>query len=166
MDKYYLLLLIYFYYLILNILSRQIKKKYFYEDKKVFINGMDKELTKDKIVVYSALIGNYDILRPFPKEEGIDYFLFTNIEVNEETNWTILNIPKNLQKMKINSFKKQRFLKLHPHLFFQNYKLSIYLDTSFSIIGNLKEFLSRLLTPSFKIYDIRASNEKQYIIRI
>ena len=112
---------------------------------------MDIEVTTEKIIVYSALIRNYDILRPFPKEEGIDYFLFTNIEVKEETNWTILPIPKTLQKMKLKSVKKQRFLKLHPHLFFKNYNLSIYLDTSFSIIGNLKEFLSRLITPSFKI---------------
>lgn len=48
--------------------------------------------------------------------------------------------------------KKQRFIKLHPHLFFKNYDLSIYLDTRFIIFGNITEFIERLLTPKFNIY--------------
>ena len=37
----------------------------------------------------------------------------------------------------INIIKKQRFLKLHPHLFFKNYDVYIYIDSSFIIIGDL-----------------------------
>ena len=109
---------------------------------------------KEITAVYSALFGNYDIIKPFNKEIGFDYFLFTDVKLKINTNWTILSIPYKLQKLKINNQKKQRFIKLHPHLFFKDYKLSIYLDTSFKILGNLKEFLERLLSPKYNIYII------------
>ena len=52
----------------------------------------------------------------------------------------------------MNIIKKQRFIKTHPHLFFKNYDLSIYIDTTFSIKGKLDEFLIRILTPKLSLY--------------
>ena len=92
-------------------------------------------------------------MKPFNKQKGFDYFLFTDIIINN-TNWTILEIPYAVKKLNCSITKKQRFIKLHPHLFFQEYELSIYMDTSFMIIGDINEFLIRLLSPSFNIYVI------------
>ena len=52
----------------------------------------------------------------------------------------------------ISRVKKQRFIKLHPHLYFKNYNLSIYIDASFQIKGDLNEFLLRILSTKYKIY--------------
>ena len=49
--------------------------------------------------------------------------------------------------------KKQRFYKTQPHLFFKNYDLSIYIDGTFEIKGNLDDFLLRILTPNISIYN-------------
>ena len=107
-----------------------------------------------KKVVYTALFGNYDELKPINKEIGYDYFLFTeqNYE-NITTNWTILNVEQNMNfTNKIDVMKKQRFYKTHPHLFFKNYDLSIYIDATFEIKGNLDNFILRILTPNLSIY--------------
>lgn len=112
-------------------------------------------IKKLKKVVYSALLGKYDILRPFSLQKGFYFFLFTDISnINHnETNWTILPLPKELNDLNLSRIKKQRYLKLHPHLYFQNYDLSIYIDSSFNINGDLNEFLLRILTPKYNIYN-------------
>ena len=48
--------------------------------------------------------------------------------------------------------KKQRYMKTHPHLLFPKYDLSIYIDSNFEIIGNLDEFLVRILTHNHSMY--------------
>jgi len=107
-----------------------------------------------KKVVYTALIGNYDNVQPIIKEDGYDYFMFTDKTIdNKTTNWTILNIEEKLNySNKIELIKKQRFYKVLPHLFFQDYDLSIYIDSTFKIKGNLDNFLLRILTPDLSIY--------------
>ena len=107
-----------------------------------------------KKVVYTALFGNYDQIHSINKEKGYDYFMFTeqNYE-NITTNWTIINVEQNMNfTNKIDVMKKQRFYKTHPHLFFKNYDLSIYIDATFEIKGNLDNFILRILTPNLSIY--------------
>ena len=43
---------------------------------------------------------------------------------------------------------------MHPHLYFKNYNISIYIDSSFQIKGDLNEFLLRILTPEYNIYNL------------
>ena len=69
-------------------------------------------------------------------------------------NWSIIyirNIKKNSNNFVINIIKKQRFYKTHPHLFFKQYDLSIYIDASYKIKGKLDEFLIRIFSPSRNI---------------
>lgn len=109
-----------------------------------------------KKVVYTALIGKYDDISRINKEAGYDYFMFTdqNFE-NKTTNWTILNIEKNINfSNKLEVLRLQRFYKTHPHIYFENYDLSIYVDTTFEIFGNLDNFLLRILTQNKCIYSL------------
>ena len=78
-----------------------------------------------RIVVYSCLIGDYDIVSNFNKQIGYDYILFTDQNI-VNTNWTILPIPKEVKKLDVSDVKKQRYIKIHPHKFFKNYDLSLY----------------------------------------
>lgn len=111
-------------------------------------------LKKLKKVVYSALLGNYDTIRPILKEDGYDYFLFTDQIMKNESNsnWTILYIDDQIKNLNLSIIKKQRYFKMHPHLFFKNYDISIYIDTTFIIKGKLDEFLLRILSPNLSIY--------------
>jgi len=109
-----------------------------------------------KKVVYTALFGKYDNVKPINKEYGYDYFMFTDQNLsNTTTNWTILNIDKNINySKKFEVMKIQRFFKTHPHIFFKDYDLSIYIDGTFSIKGNLDEFLLRILTKNKSLYTL------------
>lgn len=117
------------------------------------VNNLNNNLIfKIKKVIYSALLGNYDSLKKFIKQEDFDYFLFTDILIKKQTNWTIIKIPDIVINLNMDIIKKQRFIKLHPHIFFKNYYLSLYVDSNFIIFGNINEFLQRILIPKINIY--------------
>ena len=107
-----------------------------------------------KKVVYTALLGKYDKIHQINKEKGYDYFMFTDQDFDNQSNcnWTILHLKKTDNLDNKNIFKLQRFYKTHPHLFFADYDLSIYVDSSYGIKGNLDEFLLRILSPNISIY--------------
>lgn len=107
-----------------------------------------------KKVVYTVIIGNYDAAHSIIKENGYDYYMFTDQNFQNNTlNWTILNVEQVVNSLnKIDRIKCQRFYKTHPHLFFKDYDLSIYFDATYECKGNLDEFLIRILTPNLSIY--------------
>ena len=96
-----------------------------------------------KKVVYTALLGNYDAIHSIVKEKGYDYIMFTdqNFDNNSDSNWTFLDIGEMIKYLNINIIKRQRYFKTQPHLFFRNYDLSIYIDSTFEIKGQLDELL-------------------------
>ena len=54
--------------------------------------------------------------------------------------------------MNVSNIKLTRYFKLFPHLFFKDYELSIYIDASYIIKGDLNELLLKTLNPSFNLY--------------
>lgn len=101
------------------------------------------------------MYNKYDKINKIIKQEGYDYYLITDqiIENKTELNWTILQISEKLNfSNQREIIKRQRYYKIHPHLFFQNYDLSIYFDTKYTVQGNLDEFLLRILTDNISIY--------------
>jgi len=112
-------------------------------------------LIKARKVVYTVLLGKYDKVTSIKKEKGFDYFLITDQFIEKEfyLNWSIIHIEEKLNFSDYRGIsKKQRYYKLNPHLFFKDYNLSIYIDSTFSIKGNLSEFLLRILTKNKIIY--------------
>ena len=108
---------------------------------------------KLKKVVYSVILGKYDEIKTINIQNGYDYFIFSDVynKTSVKTNWTILPIPEEVKNLNITDVKKQRFIKLHPHLYFKNYDLSIYIDATFTITGDLDEFLLRTLSSKYYI---------------
>jgi hypothetical protein len=122
-----------------------------------------------KKLVYTIILGNYDKPKPFNKQKGYDYYLITDdtsFEKYKNTNWTILEIPEIVKCLNISIVKKQRFLKLHPHLFFKKYDLSIYIDGTFIIKGDLNEFLLRIITPKFFFYTFEHPRRRKIFLEI
>ena len=81
-----------------------------------------------KKVVYTIILGSYDKPKRFNRQEGYDYFIFTDDNSTEKyknSNWTLLKVPDEVKNLNVSTVKIQRFLKLHPHLYFKNYELSI-----------------------------------------
>ena len=119
-------------------------KKLKHYDSNIYGSNYVKKLKK---VVYTVLIGKYDKFHKINKEKGYDYFMLTDQMLENKSNfgWTVLLLKRKDKSFGIKKFKRQRFYKTHPHLFFKNYDLSIYVDSSYEIIGNLDEFLLRIL---------------------
>ena len=111
-------------------------------------------ITNMKKVVYTINFGNYDQLRNITRQEGFDYFAYldTGLDQYNYSNWTILPVPQEIKNLNVSVMKKTRYIKTHPHLFFKNYSLSIYIDAAYPIIGDLNEFLLRILEPKYNIY--------------
>ena len=106
-----------------------------------------------KKVIYTVILGGYDELKPFNKEKEFDYYIFSDrYNESNNSNWTFLPIPKEVNNINISTVKKQRYIKLHPHVFFKNYDISIYIDGTFQILGDLNEFLFRIISPNYNIY--------------
>ena len=110
---------------------------------------------KMKKVIYTVNLGKYDSIKNIPKQEGWDYVNIIDWEITEEekkkTNWTFMMIPDFIKYMNVSIMKKQRFIKLHPHLFFKNYEISLYIDSIYILFGNIDNLIIRLLPPEINI---------------
>ena len=151
--KILLNLMFYLYCILINQIEENKIYKNFQinENKNIFIGNIlnyykynINSIFKLKKVIYSVLIGEYDQINSFQKQKDFDYFLFSDKNYNN-TNWTILPIPKKFLTFNLSIYKITRFIKIFPHLFFKHYELSIYIDSSFNIIGDLDDLLLRIL---------------------
>lgn len=144
-SYFVLLMIIYYYYKNSSYLNFDRENKTDYE--------YDGVIPKDsrKVIVYSCMIGNYDNVTSFNKQKGYDYILFTDQNI-KNTNWTVFPIPEEVLKLNVSDIKKQRYMKIHPHKFFKNYDLSLYIDPNYEITGDLDDYLINTLNPLDHIY--------------
>ena len=144
-SYFVLLMIIYYYYKNSSYLNFDRENKTDYE--------YDGVIPKDsrKVIIYSCMIGNYDNVTSFKKQRGYDYILFTDQNI-KNTNWTIFPIPDEVLKLNVSDIKKQRYMKIHPHKFFKNYDLSLYIDPNYEITGDLDDYLINTLNPLDHIY--------------
>lgn len=96
---------------------------------------------KNNIVVYTCITNGYDDLNEIlNKEDNIDYICFTDDKTLTSKTWTIIYInDKNLDNL--TNVKKQRYIKINPHLFLSDYEISIWIDGNMSIIGDINQLL-------------------------
>jgi len=104
-----------------------------------------------KYVVYTCQTGNYDapIIDSFYDVKNFDYFYFTdNPQIFVNPIWKIVDISKMNwifpQKIKDDNAKKARFIKTHPHLFFDKYEKSIWIDANMKFISSPMDFLNEV----------------------
>ena len=104
---------------------------------------------KNKIVVYTCISGNYDLLKDIVKKEpDIDYICFTNQDIISET-WEIKKIPEYLESLE--QTKIARCIKILPHLFLPEYEISVWVDGNIQVLGNINKFINEKLTEYFCI---------------
>lgn len=95
----------------------------------------------NKKVIYTCITNGYDCLdEPNYVTDDFDYVCFTDNLGMESDIWEIRPLPKECDGLPSN--KKQRMVKILPHLFLKEYDLSIWVDGNYEINGDLNEFLS------------------------
>ena len=100
-----------------------------------------KELDKNtKMVVYTCITGGYDNLITPVKTEGVDYICFTDNMSIKPNGWEIKPLPDGLDGL--TNVKKQRMVKVLAHKYLPEYDISIWVDGSVEIKGNVREFIA------------------------
>lgn len=103
----------------------------------------------EKIVVYTAIINNYDVLRnPSFIDPTIDYVCFTDqprwFKLSTKTIWQIRPIPDGT----LDATRLNRLVKLQPHVYFPEYGYSVYVDGGMDIIGDIRALLEKYGYPA------------------
>lgn len=124
-------------------ISKYIDTKYVLDNSLIEYNDFN-ELDKN-IVIYTCITGNYDkLLEPLFYDDNIKYIAFTNDYVENNGVWEIHKIPEHISLLKDNVLIN-RYIKFHAHEFFKDkYDYSIYIDGNLKVIGDLRNFVSKI----------------------
>ncbi|MBP8689504.1 DUF616 domain-containing protein [Patescibacteria group bacterium] len=98
-------------------------------------------MLKEKICVYTCITGLYDDIKELSfKEEGIDYYCFTNNPEITSKTWKVIQIEDAQLEDKVLARK----LKILGHpMIWENYNASLWIDGAFTIEKSIKEFLGK-----------------------
>jgi hypothetical protein len=102
-------------------------------------NKVGKIKNNRRYVVYTAIINNFDeLLDPVIVSSDIDYICFTDNKNLHSKVWEIIYISFKYKTHR----RLAKIFKVLPHLFFHNYDLSIWVDASVDIRGDLSDFIN------------------------
>lgn len=91
------------------------------------------KITKHKLVIYTALFGNYDQLKE-PKENfsDCDFICFTDQQELKSEIWKIIYIPATSES----DLLMNRKIKMLPHQYLHQWEYSLYVDSNIRIKKN------------------------------
>ena len=92
-----------------------------------------------KSVVYTAITGEYDELKR-QRQGDWDYVAFTDKGVRQNG----LDVRKIDKGQTLDNNRRAKWYKLNPHMLFPDYDISIWIDGSVEVIGDLNELIVSL----------------------
>lgn len=94
----------------------------------------------ERIAVYTVITGGYDELRaPDYVDEQCDYYCITDNQNLMSDFWQMIYITDD---MHLGSCKLQRYVKVHPWIYFPEYQYTLYLDGKMTITKSLLEYIT------------------------
>lgn len=104
-----------------------------------------------KKVVYTCITGNYDrLIDPKYITPDFDYVCFTDNADFRSDIWDIRPMPKECDGL--TQVKRQRYVKINPHLLLSDYDISIWVDGNVSLKGDLDKLLDEVLRDDCSVY--------------
>lgn len=99
------------------------------------------EIFKGKCAVYTVITGGYEELNdPKVINPEWDYYCFTDDPQKISSNvWNIRKLDNIIEN---DPARTQRYAKMHPFLLLPEYDYTIYIDGSFTISGDLSEYIN------------------------
>lgn len=105
-----------------------------------------------KIAVYTAIFGKSDeIKEPLYKPDNIDYYIITDQEVPVNSLWKKVEY-NNIFFEDFSNIYKNRYCKLFPNEFFNDYDYSIYVDGNILILADISNLLNEIEDKSIGIF--------------
>lgn len=97
-------------------------------------------LMKKKIVVYTAIFGNYSGLVEQPRLENVDYICYTDSKDLKSKNWQIVNVSP---PIKDDNTRSNRYYKILPHKHLtEAYDISVYIDGNILILKDFSDLIT------------------------
>ncbi|ANW96825.1 hypothetical protein AXE80_11275 [Wenyingzhuangia fucanilytica] len=97
---------------------------------------------KNKIVVYTALFGNYSGIIEQPKIKGVEYLCYTDQDITSKS-WKIIKVTPPVPN---DNTRSNRYYKILPHKHLKGYDISVYIDANYLIIGDFVSMVLEKLT--------------------
>lgn len=94
-----------------------------------------------RIVCYTCIVGPYDQLKEVEQPNAnVDYICFTDQPFESRT-WQIRSVPDDLKFL--SNVKKQRIVKICPHRYLKEYDVSVWVDGSILVKGDIIKFINQ-----------------------
>lgn len=128
----------------------------------------------ERIAVYTCIFGRYDIIqKPICYPDNIDYYIITDLEMNENCGWKKFDISKFESQLEgMSNIEKNRWFKMHPHEVFSDYRYSVYVDGNVVPVTDFTEFVNRIGSCGIAMYWHSPNNciyqealQNRYIVR-
>lgn len=96
-----------------------------------------------KICCYTCITSGYDSLKPLACQQSgdIDFLCFADDPTLAQLDWKVLPIPVELNTL--SKVKQQRVLKICPHRWLGDYDISVWIDGSFQVLGDVAQFIQQ-----------------------
>lgn len=119
--------------------SREIEKKIQRKNPSLAIkpsNTFGKKIIGLNGAIYTCITNGYDSVKePLFKPLELTYYCFAEKKISSESIWVYKKIPSNILLM--GNCNANRYCKMHPFSFFENYDFSIYIDGNIRTISDM-----------------------------
>lgn len=106
---------------------------------------------KNKNVIYTCITGGYDtLIEPKKIDSDFDYVCFTDNDKLQSNVWEIRPMPKEVECL--DNCRKQRFVKINPHIVLPEYNISIWIDGNIEIKDCLSDFIEENIKNEVSIF--------------
>lgn len=114
-----------------------------------------------KIVIYTSIYGERDILSPVKKFEGIDYICYTDNLHMKSNGWTLIYDSPEYTDSVLDAKRH----KIFPHTYLSKYDISIWVDGNTTIVRNPIEIINKMNTTAmfFNHNDHRIADKRDCI---
>lgn len=84
------------------------------------------------LLIYTCIAGGYDeLLEPLVVEPGVDYVCVSDESPRPGSVWRQISLPLNMG----DAASSSRYVKMHPHVLFPQYDISIYIDGNIQLLA-------------------------------
>lgn len=133
---------------------------------KYYINEIRQKLNYNKIknkVIYTCVTNNYDFIKhSYYNTQDFDYVYFGETPINDP-NWIFIDISKIIPILGIkDNIKISRFFKTHPHIFFKNYEMSLWIDGNIDIIDDPIDICNLLYDEDYMLISKHPQRDSVY----
>lgn len=111
------------------------------------------EKVDGRIAVYSCVVGKYDrIIEPVYVQPGVDYLMFTDLDLPKNTAWEKIDITKFDDYKSLTPIQMNRKIKMLPHKYLCDYDYSLYVDGLIEIVGAISPMIEEMGDYGFGVH--------------